>query len=127
MRPLRRCGAALALALATSLATGCFVLDELDAGSDLLDQHAGRTPGEAEPEAGEAEEGSPGLVARVKDWWAGLGEESGTGAAPDSGPPPHPDDVLGTCDLGGGGLTFMRRFDCQRKGGRFTPRRASGS
>lgn len=125
---MRRWSAILCLLAAACLASGCFVLDEIQAGQDLMDQHR---PGgaKAEEDASESEpsgDASPGLVAKVKDWWSGLGADGGDATARDSGPPPHPDDVLGTCDLGGS-LTFMRKFDCQRKGGGFKPRRKSDS
>jgi hypothetical protein len=121
---MRRWSAIVCLIAAAGLATGCFVIDEIEAGQEIMDQHRpGGAKAEAEEEAAPpSEEGSPGLVAKVKDWWAGLGADSGGSPQRDSGPPPHPDDVLGTCDLGGS-LTFMRKFDCQRKGGEFKPRK----
>ncbi len=121
---MRRWSVVLCLLAAVCLAPGCFVLDEIEAGQEIMDQH--RPGGEkAEQDTREphpSEDSAPGLVARVKDWWSGLGAEDAQ-AARDSGPPPHPDDVLGTCDLGGS-LTFMRKFDCQRRGGSFKPRRS---
>lgn len=115
----------IALCSVAFLLGGCFVLDEIDAGQEIMDQHRqGGSKAEAEDAEGGStpEGGAPGLVAKVKDWWSGLGSEPADSPERDSGPPPHPDDVLGTCDLGGS-LTFMRKFDCQRKGGAFKPRR----
>ena len=117
---MRRLIASLCLAAAACLGSGCFVLDEIDKGQELMDKHSPRAA-QAE-EAAEPEDDSGGLVARVKDWWAGLGEGGETESPADSGPPPHPDDVLGTCDLGRS-LTFMRKFDCLRHGGTFQPRK----
>jgi len=125
---MRRFCAGLCLLAAACLASGCFVFDELDAGQKIMDQHRARKNKTEQdtPQAKPSEDESPGLVAKVKDWWSGLGEGGGTAASRDTSPPPHPDDVLGTCDLGGG-LTFMRKFDCQRKGGKFKARRRSDS
>jgi hypothetical protein len=125
---MRRWSAILCLLAAAGLASGCFVIDEINAGQEIMDQHRphGKKAEEDAAKTGSPEDSSPGLVARVKDWWDGLGPESGGATPRDSGPPPHPDNVLGRCDLGGS-LTFMRKFDCQRKGGSFKPRRKSGS
>ncbi len=125
---MRRWSAIFCLLAAACLTSGCFVWDEIEAGQELMDQHR-PARAKAEEDAAEqhpSEDSAPGLVAKVKDWWSGLGSESDQATQRDSGPPPHPDDVLGTCDLGGS-LTFMRKFDCQRRGGSFKPRRKSGS
>jgi hypothetical protein len=118
--------------LAALLSSGCFVLDEIDSGQQVMDQHygkarrdkesaeaakAGKTPPGAPAAAAQKEEG---VLARVRGWWDAKSAQGGggaPGAAPDSGPPPHPDDVLVRCKVGST-TQYMRKFDCQLRGGK---------
>jgi len=105
---------------------GCFAFEEIDQGQEIMDQHfAGKRKAEEEKarrdEATRApEEPAPGLVARVQarvqSWWSG----SETDAPEPSGPPPHPDNVPGRCEIDGS-TQFMRKFDCQLRGGTYVP------
>jgi hypothetical protein len=110
-----------AILLAATIASGCFAMDEIDEGQKIMDQHYGQAKKAQEPaekEQGEPDGGGPGLVARVKGWWKGLQEKSAE-ATEDESPPPHPDNVLVRCDLDGS-THFMRKFDCQLRGGTYS-------
>ena len=106
--------APLALAAALALATGCFVFDEIDKGKQIMDQHSGRTKhvpqaAAAPEEADEAEDESPGLLARMKAFW----EESRAEDEPER----SADDGIITCELSDGGTTFTYESDCLSRGG----------
>lgn len=122
---MRRLPIALLAALLTS---GCFALDEIDQGQEVMEQHYGKAR-EAKEAAEAAKSGKPlpaakpedpGVLARVRGWWDAKSAQGGggkSGAAQDSGPPPHPDDVLVRCKVGST-TQFMRKFDCQLRGGK---------
>lgn len=125
---------ALALTCAVALAgPGCFALEEIDQGQEIMDEHFGgerKAKAQAEEEAREQaareKDGDEGLWARARGWWDGGGEgEDGAEPAP-SGPPPHPDNVVGRCELDGS-TQFMRKFDCQLRGGRYVPTESSAA
>ena len=109
----------IALCSVAFLLGGCFVLDEIDAGQELMKQHAPKDAAKAEPEEQPSEEDSSGFLERAKRFWAGLGSDrqGGRGAQTDTSPPPHPDNVLVRCDVQGR-LEFTRKFTCHRKGGK---------
>ena len=113
--------------LAALLASGCFALEEIDQGQQVMDQHYGkgrrdRAAAEASKSGKPAPAAEPkdeGVLARVRGWWDSKQAQGGgrSGAAPDSGPAPHPDDVLVRCQVGST-TQFMRKFDCQLRGGK---------
>jgi hypothetical protein len=112
-----------AVLLVAVLALGCFALDEIDQGQEVMDKHYGHARKEKEKAAAPAPAADakedPGVVARVRSWWEKKQAEGGGGSSSpaDSGPPPHPDDVLVRCKVGGT-TQFMRKFDCQLRGGK---------
>jgi len=108
--------AALLFALLV-VAPGCFVLDELEAGRKIMEQHSPKT--EEQREAARSKTSSTssdkrageGLVAQVQSWIAkqksALEEDR---AAAD------PDDVPIRCEIRGK-MHFVRKSDCQLRGG----------
>lgn len=110
--------------LAACLASGCFVVEEIDKGQKYMDQHADvdkRKAVEEEKAAAEqakkSDEG-PGVTDRMRGWWEERQDDQARAA--DSGPGAHPDDKPGRCELNGS-TQFMRKFDCQLRGGTYTP------
>jgi hypothetical protein len=114
--------------LAAVLASGCFAFEEIDSGQEIMDQHFSKgTRGKGAAGAPAAPEEKPedaGILARVRGWWdakqaqgGGKAGKPGNQPVADSGPPPHPDDVLVRCKVGST-TQFMRKFDCQLRGGR---------
>jgi len=114
---------ALVLASLALGGAGCFAFEEIDQGQEIMDRHfRGGEQADAqatEGEASEPDEAAPGLLARVQSWWAGEGSEDAAPPAP-SGPPPHPENVPRRCEIDGS-TQFMRKFDCQLRGGTYTP------
>ncbi len=107
----------IALCSVAFLLGGCFVLDEIDAGQEILKQHAPKDAAEAEEDPSGKD--SPGFLDRAKRFWAGLrsDKQGRTGGRANDSPPPHPDNTLVRCDVQGR-LEFTRKFTCQRKGGK---------
>ena len=109
--------AALLLALLL-LTPGCFVLDELDDGRKIMEQHTPKTA--QEREAGQkkvtsstsGKQDEKGLVAQVQGWLAQRKAD-----AERAKPSVHPEDVPVRCEIGGS-MQFLRKFDCQLRGGR---------
>lgn len=114
-RPLSIAAVAI-LALASTPLAGCFVLDELEAGEKIMDQHspvdapskkakadaAGKSEGEESEPAGQA-------------WWS-QARSLNTGPAAEDADGDDPAAVV-RCELGGS-TRFMRRGDCLSQGGR---------
>jgi hypothetical protein len=109
--------AALLLALLL-IAPGCFVLDELDAGRKIMEQHSPKTAEEREARSKKVSSSTggnqddEGLVARVQGWLAQRKAD-----AERAKPSVHPDDVPVRCEIRGS-MQFLRKFDCQLRGGR---------
>lgn len=108
--------------IAAVLALGCFAMDEIDQGQQVMDQHYGKgrrdeaeaaAPADPQP----ATEGEAGLLDRARAWWEA---KRASGGESDTGPEPHPEDVLVRCRQGGD-TQFMRKFDCQLRGGTPVP------
>lgn len=106
------------LAALLLLVPGCFVFEELEAGRKIMEQHSPKTaakkPEPAAPAAsapsGAGDDG--GLLAQLQGW---LAERSArTGA---ERPQHDPDDVPVRCRIGGS-TRFVRKSDCQLRGGR---------
>lgn len=112
---MRRVGILIAVLL---LAPGCFVFDELDKGQKLMEQHSPKTDAQrkAASQAAEApakpEKPQPGLLDQVRDWIA-----QRTAEAEPKRPQADPDDVPVSCRIGGH-VQFVRKSDCQLRGGR---------
>lgn len=112
--PRRRSGhlRVLLVGLLALLLSGCFVLDELDEGQRLMDQHAGKGV-KKEEEAAAAEPtapagGSGGAKAfDPSRWW-----KSARSLGPEK-----KDKSIVRCELPGGSQ-FMREPDCLMRGGR---------
>jgi len=110
----------LLVALLASLCQGCFVLEEIDKGQELMDQHSPR----AREQAAEREEADAaprsaragakqeeGILDGLKKWWKKKREP-----AP---PKRDPDDGVVRCQIGRT-TQFLRKSDCMLRGGRFT-------
>jgi hypothetical protein len=105
--------AVLTLAVSLGLCTGCFVLDEIDQGREVMKRHSGQNPGarQAAPAAvaDPVEDEGPGLFARVQAFL----QEQREGFAPER----DPSDEIVTCELEDG-LTFTYASDCRSHGGK---------
>jgi hypothetical protein len=106
----------LPLVLVAWLCQGCFILDEIDAGNKILDQHSPNRRAQQEAPAptprtaaGEEEGFLEGAVASVKSWWKKMREP----AAPQR----DPDDGVVRCTIGNR-TQFTRKSDCIVRGGR---------
>lgn len=102
----------IACALALS---GCWIVDELDSGMEIMEQHSKREepaeveqPAEPDPRPAAKNDG-PGAVERLVGW-----VEKRFEPAP---PPPDPADDPVRCQLPGRDL-FSTRGDCEARGGR---------
>ncbi len=108
----------LALILAATFLSGCFVFDELDKSESLLG-HYGSASKNKEP----VEEAPPPSrrssdAGTVKKTWAKVKRWGKRQLEPDR-PPPHPDNVVVRC-VRNGKTHYTRRFDCKTDGGRVT-------
>jgi ABC-type nitrate/sulfonate/bicarbonate transport system substrate-binding protein len=108
----------LIVALLASLCQGCFVLEEIDKGQQLMDQHSPRArekaaqqeeavagPLSARPGAKQEE----GILERLAKWWKKKREP-----APSKR---DPDDLVVRCQIGRT-MHFTRKSDCMLRGGR---------
>lgn len=106
---------ALSLTLIVWLCSGCFVLDEIDKGAAIMDQHASQERREAEAkEKAEDEEGGS-LLADLQDQVAGLGGwlQEATEKAPAER---DPSDTVARCQIAGR-TKYLRKTDCRVRGG----------
>jgi len=114
-------GRLAACLLAAALASGCFAFDEIDKGTEVLDQHYGKAAKKRQGETPEEPAEAPSPMARLRGWaeeqWASLRHQA-KALEEGSSPPPHPDDTLVACSLDGT-TRFMRKFDCQLRGGAY--------
>ena len=110
----------LLIALLASLCQGCFVLDEIDKGQQLMDQHspgarkqaAKRKEAEEAPRSARAgAKQEEGTLDGLKKWWKKKREP-----AP---PKRDPDDGVVRCQIGRT-TQFTRKSDCTLRGGRVT-------
>jgi len=107
----------LALLLVALLGSGCFVLDELDKGNEILDSHSPTRSKGAQAHAAAAAGQQPGKPgdpkqdpkAREKAWW----ESARTLSRADEKPSEDPNV---RCRLGGN-VRFTRQTDCLTQGG----------
>lgn len=103
----------VALALAASLSTGCFVFDELDKGNEILDSHSKtRKDAKAKAQAAAANQGEAQATPeeKRKQWWASATSLSTADQAPKEDPHIR-------CKIEKG-ERFMRRSDCLSQGGK---------
>jgi hypothetical protein len=109
----------LAIALVTCVTSGCFVADELDSGSKIMDQNARTKPGE--PQQNTAASSSSG-----SKFLSGIDAGGQLQKMKDSidealAKPPDPDNTLVSCDVEGA-IRYTRKYDCQALGGRLVMR-----
>ena len=104
-----------ALLLVAVLGSGCFVLDELDKGNEILDSHS---PTRSKAAQGKAAAANPAAKpgdpaqdpkAREKAWWQSARSLSRADEKPSEDPSVR-------CRLGGG-IRFTRQSDCLTQGG----------
>jgi hypothetical protein len=113
---MRRVVALIALLV---LAPGCFVFDELDKGQEILEKHSPKRAEQKEKEAASRPASAssatgkeePGLIDQVRSWIA-----QRTAEAQPERPQADPDDVPVSCRIDGH-LRFVRKSDCQLRGG----------
>lgn len=102
------------LALSAPLA-GCWVIDEIDKGSDLLDKHSNKAA-KAKRDADAAEDGEPvrlGKKNAVAEYFA---NEEKDGTTKTFAPGTVSKDIV-ACKLGGS-VQFMKVEQCAARGGR---------
>ena len=106
----------LVFALSLLLCSGCFVIDEIDAGIEIIDQHGnkGKNKKSAEPESeparpAAAEKEGPGFFDAAVSW----AEQKLEGPPP----PPDPADFPIRCWINGK-EHFRTRWDCEARGGK---------
>lgn len=114
----------LAVALIAVLGSGCFALEEIDAGQEIMDKHYAGTRKES-PEPRDREPAPDAnaferLRARAEDsaerfqrWWANLSLTGGDAHSED-------DEQLVRCTLDGR-THFARWADCRARGGTAVP------
>lgn len=95
---------ALVLLLAVAPLSGCTIYDELQASSELMDS---MTKGDEKPEAVAAAEAPPDPLEASKQWWKGAQSLSSN----------EIDSSIASCRLPGGRTQFMKRAQCQARGG----------
>ncbi|MEM7410289.1 MAG: hypothetical protein AAF430_08655 [Myxococcota bacterium] len=104
------------LLLIAGLCSGCFVLDELDAGTEIMDAHTPVKEGDAPTKSAGGAPGQDGEEAGPptgQAWWSGAKSLNTAPQEPEAGDP----NALVSCRLGNG-TRFMRRSDCVSQGGR---------
>jgi hypothetical protein len=114
--------ALLPLGLLLCLCTGCFVLDEIDKGHAIMDQHA--SPERREKEAAEAaareeqakSDDDAGLVAGLQEQVANLGGWIDDVSKEDPAERDASDGVV-RCQISGR-TQFLRKSDCRVRGGK---------
>jgi hypothetical protein len=105
----------LALACVASLAlplAGCFVLDEIDKGSKVMDDHSAGA-GKRKKEEADAQVAAPVGKKGAVDAYFRAEEEDGTTK---SFAPGEVSEGIVSCKLGGS-TQFMKREDCAARGG----------
>ena len=100
----------LAVILAALLGSGCFALDEIDAGNKEMDRYGGKQKG-GTAEAAAAKDEAPSPAERARQWWdkARTLEPRSEDAKSD----------IVSCKLDGA-VRFMSQSDCQNSGGRIS-------
>jgi hypothetical protein len=100
------------------LAPGCFVFDELEAGRKIMEQHSPKTAEQREAASKKVasstggKQDEEGMLERVQGWLAQRKAD-----AERAKPTVHSEDVPVRCEIRGR-MQFLRKFDCQLRGGR---------
>jgi hypothetical protein len=104
---------ALVLLLAL-LCSGCFIIDEIEAGQEIMDAHSpDRQPGAKSGTAAEPSGERKTARQRLAEYYAKQrAKASGPSRSSDPG------DAVGRCRIRGS-TEFLRRSDCQLRGGTF--------
>ncbi len=99
------------LLLVALLCGGCFVMDEIDDGLAIMEEH---NPGPVTPSAATGSDGAPKSAREsLNEYYAKQRAKASTPTkSEDAG------DVAGQCRIGGS-VQFTRRSDCQLRGGTF--------
>jgi hypothetical protein len=110
---------ALACLLLLSLPLGgCWVIDELDSGKKLMDDHSAKPKkGQAEEEATAAKAAKSGKSGRRLDAYFTAEEQAGTVK---SFAPGQVSEGIVACKVGGA-TQFMKREECAARGGSVSP------
>lgn len=99
--------------LVALLCSGCFVMDELDAGMEIMDAHTPADKKKAKAaetaEAGEEPEKPPTYDEAVTGWFQNA---QTLGPRKEGG-----DNPMVKCEIGGS-VRFTKRVDCRSQGGR---------
>jgi hypothetical protein len=103
----------LAVILAAILFSGCFALDEIDAGQKEMDRYGAKGKGTTTEAAAKdaAKEKAPSPAERARQWWNNARTFE-----------PRSDDAksdIVSCKIDGG-IRFTTETDCQNSGGRVT-------
>jgi hypothetical protein len=110
------------IALASFWLTGCFVLEELRKGDELIEQHSSNwrkrkeAEASAQAETAQAKASKSGPILnwtekkdQLAEWWREVAEEEPI--------EPDPDDHIIRCDVRGQ-IRFTRKSQCETRGGR---------
>jgi hypothetical protein len=110
------------IALASFWLTGCFVLEELRKGDEIIEQHSSRwrkrkaAEETAQEEAAQAKASKAGSIVdwkktkgQLAEWWEEAIEEEPI--------EPDPDDHIIRCEFNGQ-IRFTRKSQCEIRGGR---------
>jgi hypothetical protein len=92
----------IVLLLACAFASGCFVFDELDSGTKIMEQNSAKKPEAAPAQKGPAAQTGSG-------WWAN--------AKSLNGPPSNDGNNPAVACKIGAATRFMRKADCLSQGG----------
>jgi hypothetical protein len=100
---------------AVLLCSGCFVIDEIDKGHAIMSAHDGKEDDAEESEEGLADAKGPPTTPRERlaEYYA-----KQRAKAPEPTKSLNPADAVGGCRVGNA-VKFMRRSDCQLRGGTF--------
>ena len=101
------------LIVVSQLCGGCFILDEIEKGRELMRQHSPDTAAEAQVSGADANNGNKTARQRLADYYAKQRAKASAPAASDD-----PSDMLGSCKIGKK-TRFTRRSDCELRGGVF--------
>lgn len=113
MRRLRLAHGLLLLSLLAS--SGCWVLNELDSGSKLLDKHSGKNKAKAKTAEEESAEGAPAVAAKKDAIDAYFRQEEEEGTAKSFAPGQVSEGIV-TCHIGKS-VQFMTHENCAARGG----------
>ena len=109
----------LAILLVSFVTSGCFVADELNQGSKIMDQHSGKKP--KAPES-DSEASSASGSSFISGFDAGKKLEKIQDKYDEvTAKPPDPNNTMVQCQVEGR-VRFTRKYDCQALGGRLVMR-----